>query len=296
MAKSFHSQIEDFFSALAPEEQERIISGKGIWEKKHFEKKELIFEEAETSSELYLLLSGHIEIAKRIRDDQKKVLAILDPGAIFGEGSLLSAKPRNASAVAIDDVEVLVLKKADFEKFLVEKPDEASALLLALFKVVNQRLQWANQELVAMYDVSKMMHDFKGDIDKMLTRISSKLALATQAPKGAIALKNQVTGHLEVKVTWGDYQLSTQELLGIEELLGKDRRHLVNDGRMIAAFRDLYGEFWGAIVMDGVEEWMPGPRKMARTTAEQLGIVLADYHLKESELGRSKLKRQNVQF
>ncbi len=296
MAKSFHSQIEDFFSALAPEEQERIISGKGIWEKKHFEKKELIFEEAETSSELYLLLSGHIEIAKRIRDDQKKVLAILDPGAIFGEGSLLSAKPRNASAVAIDDVEVLVLKKADFEKFLVEKPDEASALLLALFKVVNQRLQWANQELVAMYDVSKMMHDFKGDIDKMLTRISSKLALATQAPKGAIALKNQVTGHLEVKVTWGDYQLSTQELLGIEELLGKDRRHLVNDGRMIAAIRDLYGEFWGAIVMDGVEEWMPGPRKMARTTAEQLGIVLADYHLKESELGRSKLKRQNVQF
>jgi len=296
MAKSFHSQIEDFFSALAPEEQERIISGKGIWEKKHFEKKELIFEEAETSSELYLLLSGHIEIAKRIRDDQKKVLAILDPGAIFGEGSLLSAKPRNASAVAIDDVEVLVLKKADFEKFLVEKPDEASALLLALFKVVNQRLQWANQELVAMYDVSKMMHDFKGDIDKMLTRISSKLALATQAPKGAIALKNQVTGHLEVKVTWGDYQLSTQELLGIEVLLGKDRRHLVNDGRMIAAIRDLYGEFWGAIVMDGVEEWMPGPRKMARTTAEQLGIVLADYHLKESELGRSKLKRQNVQF
>ncbi|MBT5016683.1 cyclic nucleotide-binding domain-containing protein [Candidatus Peregrinibacteria bacterium] len=296
MAKDFHSQIEDFFSALAPEEQERIISGKGLWEKKYLERGTQIFEEGEQSSELYLLLNGHIEVAKRIRNDQKKVLAILDPGSIFGEGSLLSEKPRAASTIAIDDSEVLVLKKTDFEKLLVEKPEAASALLLALFKVVNQRLQWANQELVAMYDLSKMMHDFKGNIDKLLMRVSSKLALATQAPKGAIALKNQVTGHLEVKVTWGDYSLSTQELLGVEDILGRDRRHLVNDGRMIAAIRDLYGDFWGAIIMDGVEEWLPGPRKMARTTAEQLGIVLADYHLKESEVGRSKLKQQNVQF
>ncbi len=295
MTGDFHSQIDEFFSGLAPEELEHLISGKGIWKKQHLERGAVIFEENETSSELYLLLSGHVQVSKTIRKNNKKVLAILDPGAIFGEGALLSDKPRSASATVLDDVEILILKKDDFHAFLKNKPEEATSLLLALFKVVNQRLQWANQELVAMYDVSKMMHDFKGDIDKLLTKVGEKLAMITQAPQGFIALKNQVTEHMEVKTSWGDFVPTPQELDQFEQELGQ-RRHLVVETRLKIAIKDLYGEFWGMIVLDGLDEWLPGPRKVARTTAEQVGIVIADYHLKESEMGRSKLKQQNVQF
>ena len=272
-----------------------MISGEGLWKKKFYERGELIFEENEKSSELYLLLSGHVEVSKVIRKKNKKVLAILDPGAILGEGALLSDKPRAASAKAMDDIEVLVLSKPDFEQFAKDKPEAATALILALFKIVNKRLQWANQELVAMYDVSKMMHDFKGDIEKLLDRVGAKLAMVTQAPRGFIALKNQVTEHMEIKTSWGGYNPSPQEIAQFEEELGQ-RRHLVVDTRLKVAIKDLYGEFWGMLVLEGVDEWLSGPRKIARTTAEQLGIVLADYHFKESEVGRSKLKQQNIQF
>lgn len=295
MTNDFRSQLDEFFSVLDPEEREKLISGEGILEKKYFKKGETIFVEDENSSELYLLLRGQVEISKKINKDSKKILAILDPGMIFGEGALLSDKPRNASAMTIDDIEVLVMEKEDFEFFVKNNPEAAVAFLLALFKIVNQRLQWSNQELITMYDISKMMHEFNDDIEKLLQMVGEKLALITQAPRGLIALKNKVISHLEIKASWGGFNLPVTEL---ERFCGdlSGRSYLIVDSRLIVAIKDLSEQFCGVIVLEGAAEWLPGPRKIARTTAEQLGIVLTDYQLKESEMGRSRLKQQNIQF
>lgn len=295
MANLFRSQLDDFFSVLDPEERGKLISGEGILERKYFKKGTLIFAEDENSSELYLLLSGQVEIFKKINKNSKKTLAILDPGTIFGEGALLSDKPRNASAITIQDVEALVIEKEDFQFFVKNNPEAAVAFLLALFKIVNQRLQWANQELVTMYDISRMMHEFNGDIEKLVQMVGVKLAIITQAPCGLIALRNKITSHLEIKTNWGEFNLSVKELEQFcDDLVG--RSYLIINSRLIVAIKNLSEELCGVIVLEGVFEWLPGPRKIARTTAEQLGIVLADYQLKESEIGRSKLKQQNIQF
>ena len=106
-----------FFKDFAPEERARLLAGQGLWKKVNFEKGAMIFSEGANSNELYLLLKGTVEIDKDLEstDHKTKVLALLRPGSMFGEGALLSDKPRSASALAIDAVETLQLSKSDFE-------------------------------------------------------------------------------------------------------------------------------------------------------------------------------------
>ena len=65
--------------------------------------------------------------------DAPKIVAKLQPGSIFGEMSLLENKPRNASAVAMEDnTFVLEMKKEDFLKVLSADSEIAYNLLRTL--------------------------------------------------------------------------------------------------------------------------------------------------------------------
>lgn len=285
----FKSQIDGFFSGLDPEEREKMLSGEGVWKKQTIPCGKLIFEEGAESSDLYLILNGEVEITKQAhKKGQKKVLAILDSGTIFGEGALLSDKPRSASATALTDVEALVLSESDFDQFLKDKPDRAASLLLGLLKVVNQRLQLTSQELVTLYEVTGLMRDFKDDRSTLILKIGEKLSLTTAAPRGLIMLNNIFTERVEVMTAWGGFALDVDALRTLEE--GDF------DGRIVIPIRNMMKSLLGWIVMEKDDEWTRGHKKMARTIAEQLGLALEDYQFMTSEAGRSKLKQQNVQF
>lgn len=294
MTDNFQSQIDEFFSGLAPEEREKLLAGEGVWKKQILSTGTVIFEEGSVSSDLYLILKGTVRIAKKVGEEgQKKVLANLEAGAIFGEGALLSDKPRSALAEALDEVEVLVLSKEDFEKFRKEKPEVASSLLLGLLKVVNKRLQWTSQELVTLYDVAQLMRTFKENLEGLLEAIVEKLETVTHAPKGLISLKNASSQTLEVKANWGEFEV--EDLAHLEMEIG-ERRSRVIDGHLVVSIRDLEGHFLGLIVMKQDGDWGRDQKKVARTIAEQLGLAITDYRHVEDEVGRSKLKQQNIQF
>src|SRR3990167_9596119 len=105
------SELDTFFADLSPDEREKILAGESIWTKQSFSKGTIIFEEGSATSDLYIILNGSVEIVKRVGDqgDRQKCLAILQKGAIFGEGALLSQQPRYATVRAVKDVEALVL-------------------------------------------------------------------------------------------------------------------------------------------------------------------------------------------
>ena len=66
---------------------------------------------------MYFIASGAVEVrlpARRIR---------LGSGDFFGEMALLSGRPRQADVVALTYCQLLVLRKADFERFLAANPD-----------------------------------------------------------------------------------------------------------------------------------------------------------------------------
>jgi len=67
-----------------------------------------IIEQGEPADNLYLILSGTVEVMREDPDGTQHVVARMGPGSFFGEEGLASRKPRNAHVIAVDNVTCLV--------------------------------------------------------------------------------------------------------------------------------------------------------------------------------------------
>ena len=63
-----------------------------------------------------------------------ELLATLEEGDFFGEAALLSGEPRNATVVAVDETELYVLGKADFQAVMDSSASFKEQLLKVLFE------------------------------------------------------------------------------------------------------------------------------------------------------------------
>ncbi|MFZ2003670.1 MAG: cyclic nucleotide-binding domain-containing protein, partial [Stellaceae bacterium] len=95
------------FSALNPADLTRIAETAVL---RHFEPGDVIIREGEAGDELFLISEGEVEV---VRDDHE--VARLGPAEFFGEGSLISGKPRNATVIATAPVDAYVVEKGEFD-------------------------------------------------------------------------------------------------------------------------------------------------------------------------------------
>ena len=109
-----------------------------------FKKGATIIHEGTTGSNAYLILSGSVEVFKKV-GDEKLVLSRLVKGNIFGEMSLVDDKPRSATIVALEDTEVRILSRDRFESMLEQNP----RAVIPLLKQVFQRVRYLNQMVTA---------------------------------------------------------------------------------------------------------------------------------------------------
>lgn len=92
---------------------------------------EIIFSEGEIGTEMYILQSGTVELLKSI-GGEIRVLATLEKGDFFGEMSVLEDLPRNASAQAKTDVELVRINGALFDTLLKNNPEIAIRMMRKL--------------------------------------------------------------------------------------------------------------------------------------------------------------------
>jgi CRP/FNR family transcriptional regulator, cyclic AMP receptor protein len=83
--------------------------------------------------EFFLILDGTATVR---RNDE--IIAELGPGSYFGELSLLSREPRNASVVTDTEATVLVLGQREFTELLDSVPGLASKLLQSMAQRLRQ--------------------------------------------------------------------------------------------------------------------------------------------------------------
>ncbi|HSW70674.1 MAG TPA: PqqD family peptide modification chaperone, partial [Gammaproteobacteria bacterium] len=69
----------------------------------------VIFKQGEQGNKCYLIRSGKIEIASLEKDGSSHLLAVLKPPTLFGEATLVTQQPRNATARALEDSQLLIL-------------------------------------------------------------------------------------------------------------------------------------------------------------------------------------------
>ena len=80
-----------------------------------FRPDEVIFREGEAGHGFFIIRSGTVRI---LDDPEGHELAILEPGQFFGEVALMTGQPRNATAISVDETELLFLAKEEFQQAL----------------------------------------------------------------------------------------------------------------------------------------------------------------------------------
>jgi CRP-like cAMP-binding protein/Fe-S-cluster-containing dehydrogenase component len=103
------------FSRLSPIERLELTT---LLKPKHYPRSSIVVRQGTPSDGLYIIEVGQVVIE---RDEQP--IASLDEGDFFGEMSLLSNQPRNATVQTLTPTDILVLSAADFRDLLERSPD-----------------------------------------------------------------------------------------------------------------------------------------------------------------------------
>ena len=106
-----------------------------------FKKDDVIIREGDTFTSLYLLIKGNVLITK---DELNTPIAKLSQGALFGEMSFFTKKPRYSNVIANDNVLVMKLDKSFLDKVDFAIKDKIKDYLIDL--LIN-RLDAMNESL-----------------------------------------------------------------------------------------------------------------------------------------------------
>ncbi len=104
-----------FFSEISDEdinELERVIIRKKI------AKNQIVLFEEDTGNYMYIIFSGRVRAVQLSDDGKEQILAIHKKGDYFGEMALFDGKTNPATVISMEDTEVGLLTKADFERIV----------------------------------------------------------------------------------------------------------------------------------------------------------------------------------
>lgn len=113
---------------------------------------DVVFSEEEPASALYIVLEGRIGIATHRFDDREAILALMEPGDVFGEMSLLDGLPRAATARALEASVCIAVPYEPVRALFREHP----GALAAVVRMLAARLRVADEQIAdaAFLDVT----------------------------------------------------------------------------------------------------------------------------------------------
>jgi CRP-like cAMP-binding protein len=111
----------------------------------------VVFFENEEGDSFFIIVDGRIKVTILGDDGREVILSVLSRGDFFGEMALLDNEPRSATAIAVEDTELLSLHRNDFQSVLTDN----RSIMSALIKILTARLRRANHQIstLALLDV-----------------------------------------------------------------------------------------------------------------------------------------------
>ena len=129
-----------FFQAL---DDDALVAVLAQHRKVSFRRNQEIFREADPANALYVVISGRIGIVKSFLDRKESMVAMMEPGALFGEMGLFDNAGRSATARAIERSEVLEIPYPPIRLAIELRPK----LLWSLVQLLAQRLRQTDDAL-----------------------------------------------------------------------------------------------------------------------------------------------------
>lgn len=113
------SYIPSLFASLPEDEIKQLIDRV---EPQLFPPGQMILEEGDSGDSIFFIKSGHARVVSHILGKELE-LATLSAGDVFGEVAFLTGRPRTASVIALDMLEVIEFKKFLLEEIFEKYPD-----------------------------------------------------------------------------------------------------------------------------------------------------------------------------
>jgi len=155
------------FSGLQPDELAKFAE---LVRERSYPKGSVILFQADPGDSLYILRAGRVKVVLIGEDGREVILGVLEPGAHFGELALIDDQPRSAHVIAMEDAQLLVLRREDFRRRVEANPTVAWALLSEL----SRRLRRADEKIGGL-----VLLDVPGRIARLLLDLSTEGGSAT---------------------------------------------------------------------------------------------------------------------
>jgi CRP/FNR family cyclic AMP-dependent transcriptional regulator len=164
---SFLKQIQ-IFSQLSDDKLGQISN---ISTRQKFNKDSVILSEHETGSTFFIVIKGKVKLSRASEEGNEVVLTTLSESDFFGEMSLLDGSSRSATVTAMEDSELLIIRRKEFINLLRSDPDISIALLIEL----TQKLRAANTKLKSL-----SLKDAEGKVATVILQLADDIGKIRQ--------------------------------------------------------------------------------------------------------------------
>ena len=130
----------ELFSVL-PDEVRLEVAASGS--EAELERGDVLFRQGDPSHELFVVIEGKIAVATHASDGRESLVAVLEPGGLFGELGLFDSEARSADARALTDAKVLSIPYGTLRDALRQ---QASSLWV-IVRILAQRLRATDEAL-----------------------------------------------------------------------------------------------------------------------------------------------------
>ena len=142
----------DVFEGLPPAHLKRVVE---IGVEEQHKGNATVFSEGDAGDKFYLILEGAIRISRIVPGMGEEALAVLRPGAYFGEMSLIDDAPRSATAIVHERCRLFVVHRRDLEDLLFVDRDLAYELLWNFVRTLSRRLRATNDKMTFLATSNK---------------------------------------------------------------------------------------------------------------------------------------------
>ena len=132
------------FADLEGDELERVAE---ICNEQQFKFGKTIFKEDEPGNRLFIIAEGEVRISRNVPGSGEEALAVLKPGACFGEMSVLDRSTRSTDAIANTDCVLLTITRSDFDMLLDFDRELGYKVLWSVVRLLCDRLRVTNDNL-----------------------------------------------------------------------------------------------------------------------------------------------------
>ena len=145
MSKCEQCIVREFSSlkALKKEELLRVAECKTSY---HVKKGAFLFEEGESVNGIYCIKDGVCKLSKLSANGKDQIVKLMKPGELLGQRSMISDEPANLSAVALEDMQVCFIPKAEILGFF----DNNNQFSMNMMKSICGDLKEADDNKVSM--------------------------------------------------------------------------------------------------------------------------------------------------